>query len=623
MSLSAAAVYGAAARAGQQQQQQQQSLQTISSNVPSNSFSTTTGLAAQAEEDGRCSSSNSSRGSAAGGAESYTPTALSRWSLLSHKLPMADAIRSIYIYDFDNTLFKTPLPNAKLWNASTMGSLSNNDVFSSGGWWHDVRILAATGEGQEREEPRAWEGWWNEQVVELVRLTMKQPGALCVLLTGRSERGFGDLLQRMVNSKKLVFDMIALKPAAGPNNERFKSTMAFKQVFLETVMETYSSATEIRIYEDRPRHVEGFREFLAQYNERRQKRPVLPLPAIDGEVVHVVESATTLDPVVEVAEVQHMINCHNAAGGGKRGMLALNKTVLFTGYLIKEADTARLLELLQLPSHFNRRDVKYHANSIMIHPRTCPPHLMAKAGGLGSKMTWRVDSVGSVDNGVWAVKVRPMPPSAPYHTADGIPLVVLAVYRNTRPHEASRIRKWTPVTADNVFDFETTVGEKAILRVESEITPGTGDQEDSEGLSGRPPPHKRQRGAARGFHNTGAPNRPRPNPAGSVPTHPAAYGGSPRGPSGQFGSPGGGRGYHFQSSGRGRGGYAGGRGNYRGGGGPPMRGGRGGAVAGGPAAANRPAGRPQGYYQYQSLDDAGSATTQVPPRQKIVYDETL
>ena len=528
-------------------------------------------------------------------------------------------------------MFKTPLPNSKLWNGATLGSLSNNDVFSTGGWWHDVRILAATGAGQDKEEPRAWEGWWNEQVVELVRLTMKQPGALCVLLTGRSERGFGDLLQRMVTSKKLVFDMITLKPAAGPNNERFKSTMAFKQAFLEALMETYSSATEIRIYEDRPRHVEGFRDFLSKYNERRQQRPAAPLPAIDGEVIHVAETATTLEPVVEVAEVQHMINCHNAAGGGKRGLLALNKTVLFTGYLIKEADTARLLEFLQLPPDLNRRDIKYHANSIMISPRTCPPHLLAKAGGMGSKMMWRVEAVGTVDNGVWAVKVRPTTPGTPYHAADGIPLVVIAVYRNFRPHEASRIRQWVPVPADKAFDFETTVGEKAILRVESQIAPGTGtgtgtgDQEDSEGQTGRQPPFKRQRGATRGSHNAGgAPNRARPNPTGTAPVQPGAYGVPPQGPSSHYGSPGSGRGYHFQSGGRGRGGFAGARGNYRGGGGPSARGGRGGAAAGGTAAANRPAGRGSGYYQYQSLDDAGASTApQVLPRQKIVYDETL
>lgn len=113
-------------------------------------------------------------------------------------------------------------------------------MFENGGWWHDVRILAATGEGVEVEEPRKWAGWWNEQIVRsldhcqkslegtnrnqvsLVELSMQQQDALTVLLTGRSERGFADLIKRMVESRSLKFDMICLKPEVGPNNQRIK-----------------------------------------------------------------------------------------------------------------------------------------------------------------------------------------------------------------------------------------------------------------------------------------------------------------------------------------------------------------------------------------------------------------
>lgn len=59
--------------------------------------------------------------------------------------------------------------------------------------------------------------------VSLVELTMQQDDALNVLLTGRSESGFGQLLKRMVASRNLEFDMICLKPEVGPNNQRFPS----------------------------------------------------------------------------------------------------------------------------------------------------------------------------------------------------------------------------------------------------------------------------------------------------------------------------------------------------------------------------------------------------------------
>ena len=76
---------------------------------------------------------------------------------------------------------------------------------------------------------------------------------MTVLLTGRGERNFADLLKRIVKSKDLDFDMICLKPETGPSNQRFSSTMNFKQAILQDLVFTYRDAVEITIYEDRPK----------------------------------------------------------------------------------------------------------------------------------------------------------------------------------------------------------------------------------------------------------------------------------------------------------------------------------------------------------------------------------
>ena len=82
---------------------------------------------------------------------------------------------------------------------------------------------------------------------------MKQKDALTILLTGRGELNFSDLIKRMVSSKKLDFDMICLKQKVGPVGQRFPSTMNYKQELLKEIMATYRDAEEIRIYEDRPK----------------------------------------------------------------------------------------------------------------------------------------------------------------------------------------------------------------------------------------------------------------------------------------------------------------------------------------------------------------------------------
>jgi hypothetical protein len=172
-----------------------------------------------------------------------TPTALSRWSCQSNnQMPPVDQIEHIHIYDFDNTLFSSPLPNRQIWNTGTCGQLQAQEFMTTGGWWHNPSILAATGLGAEQEEARGWKGSWNEQVVELVELSMQDPKALTVLLTGRKEDGFSELLGKMLASKGLVFDMVCLKPTVGPSGDSYGSTMLFKQALLKDIVFTYSRA---------------------------------------------------------------------------------------------------------------------------------------------------------------------------------------------------------------------------------------------------------------------------------------------------------------------------------------------------------------------------------------------
>ena len=82
---------------------------------------------------------------------------------------------------------------------------------------------------------------------------MRQKDALTVVLTGRAEHNFADLIKRMIASKKLEADMVCLKPQVGPMGQRFSSTMLFKQALLDDLVFTYKDAEEIRVYEDRPK----------------------------------------------------------------------------------------------------------------------------------------------------------------------------------------------------------------------------------------------------------------------------------------------------------------------------------------------------------------------------------
>lgn len=396
-----------------------------------------------------------------------------RWSCGTRDLPASSLIKAIHVYDFDNTLFKSPLPNTKLWTQSTVSFLQSQDTFANGGWWHDQHILEATGEGVAREESVAWHGWWNEHIVDLVMLSMEQDDALTVLLTGRAEKNFADIIKRITLSKKLEFDLICLKPQAGPNNQIFSSTMKYKQALLKELVQTYKDADEIRVYEDRPGHTKAFREFFDSFN-RMIISPSAPTPRkqITAEVVQVAEIMTHLDPVIETAEVQRMINNHNlavrAGTTNHTRRLEIKKNVIFTGYLVSPADTMKLLSLINLPSGIPESGLTFHGNSILITPRTPPPFILDKVGGMSHKQTWQVTGTACYESKIWAARVAPIPSSASYHTDNPLPIVVLAHLKNAKPIEANRIQIWQPVPQEKQYVFQTEVGEKKQLSVERE-----------------------------------------------------------------------------------------------------------------------------------------------------------
>jgi len=178
----------------------------------------------------------------------YTITAVKRWSCDTKHIPATDQIKAIHIFDFDNTLFASPRPNLLLWTQQTIEELTKPDVFANGGWWHDPAILASTGEGIDVEEKRGWKGWWNEHVVDEARKSISRKDVLTVLLSGRSESKFPDLILRIVKSKGLEFDLVCLKPAVTPSNVQVRTTMQYKIEFLKSIVYTYKHAGEITVF---------------------------------------------------------------------------------------------------------------------------------------------------------------------------------------------------------------------------------------------------------------------------------------------------------------------------------------------------------------------------------------
>jgi hypothetical protein len=195
---------------------------------------------------------------------------------------------------------------------------------------------------------------------------------------------------------------------------------------------------------------------------------------------------------------------------------------------------------------------------------------------MGSKTTWEVTGTAVFENKIWAACVRPIPENKKYYTENPVPIVVLALRKGAKPIDAGKIQNWQPVPPEKQYVFESTVGEKVLLRIEEE------DPRENEYESLFPNKTFKRKHAADDETGNRKDNGSYGNGQGS----------------------GGGRGGHQQNYSGGRGG----RGNYRGNGGQKggHRGGRDRGNGGG-------RGRGRGGHNYKSLDDVGEKGNNTPP----------
>jgi HAD domain family 1 in Swiss Army Knife RNA repair proteins len=156
------------------------------------------------------------------------------------------------------------------------------------------RTLECIGDGIDIEETRAWEGYWNEPLLEIAKQGIADASTLTVLLSGRSV-DLKDTIVRIIKSRGLGFDLVGLKPKTGVT-----TTLDFKLKFLTDVLSLPSDIEEVVIYEDRPSHRDAFEKYLKELQRGREGSALLRYEVVFVELeryflAQQVEEAIVLD----------------------------------------------------------------------------------------------------------------------------------------------------------------------------------------------------------------------------------------------------------------------------------------------------------------------------------------
>ncbi|KAK3805784.1 MAG: hypothetical protein J3Q66DRAFT_393164 [Benniella sp.] len=376
-------------------------------------------------------------------------------------------LRTVNVFDFDQTLFQSPLPNPALWDPSFLGTLTSWNYCGTG-WWHNPGTLEL---GPEIEAS-CWEGWWNEEVVEKVRESSEDPGSLTVLLTGRNGPVFGQKLIEMVTRKGLDFDLIATKPTtvarieddaqhqqslkptkkASEALEKYIKVHTFstKHEFLYNLLLEYPQIRSMHLWDDRPCQVAKFRQIGQEWLDNKMLDTF--------EITVVKEALLYLDQQREVSLVLAMVEANNhqvdieKAGGPflVAGVGALPRTrpelrdlniwdpyetyvpqerlkievdliTQYTGVIFQEAvqkvirdkiGSQTQSEWIDRPLSLRGKDLSGWTKSDDLHvtlcSRTAPAEFLESIGGLGATVLVEVEALGHYEGRLWAIKVKEM-----------------------------------------------------------------------------------------------------------------------------------------------------------------------------------------------------------------------
>ncbi|KAI7906474.1 uncharacterized protein BX663DRAFT_529208 [Cokeromyces recurvatus] len=229
--------------------------------------------------------------------------------------------KKLAIFDFDSTLFFSPLLSPTIWHPDLIKLATAESVYGPG-WWRDIRSLDLG--PIEELEPKAWKGFWNEPIVKEAKRCINDPNTMTVVLTGRRYHPFHLLIPTMLNSKGLQFDLIGLRPDPEQVSDNhwevkngqqqltynltssvFKSTMHFKTCFILNLIHNVPSVRQVTMWDDRTYHVNRFKQYL---NTLRYEGLINK-----GRVVYVPGVRPKYNPSWEKRVIGHIMETHNKA----------------------------------------------------------------------------------------------------------------------------------------------------------------------------------------------------------------------------------------------------------------------------------------------------------------------
>ncbi|KAJ2803202.1 hypothetical protein H4R20_002987, partial [Coemansia guatemalensis] len=271
-------------------------------------------------------------------------------------------VQRLSIFDFDNTLFKSPLPNPRLWDQKLIGMLKSTDL----GWFQDARTLSSP-------YLEYSDSHWIQPIARLAHAETQRSDTLVILLTGRSHAAYRQLVLGLLAKRKgLRFDIVILKetptrqsplvsqfefdaPATTPHAPL---TFDYKMGVVEDSIAAFPGIRQIMMWDDRTNQCERMQHYLNALSARSNGW------ITSADVYHVPPQTIYMREDNERSLISNMVDEYNdrvraAAGISDRtalpvGALEMKTYPSYTAVFLSPRSRAMLRKAIRSPASWTK-----------------------------------------------------------------------------------------------------------------------------------------------------------------------------------------------------------------------------------------------------------------------------
>jgi hypothetical protein len=314
------------------------------------------------------------------------------------------------VFDFDSTLFKSPLPNPDLWTHSFLGT-----IVSDCQWFCDPRTLSAPYVPQIPSTE-----WWNHEIVEIAK--ERSPTTLNVLLTGRRKELFLQRITELCQCVGLDFDCYFCKETACDSGHS-GTTLDFKLSVIEHLIDSFGNIRDIELYDDREKHVARFSSafecLVAEGRIDTFTTRVITIPEADHLFMDSELEKQLVFDLVRICNERisyyraHSRSYNNLADDRDpatrrvsiskfRKEIVLQEHIYYTEIVLDPSSILQLKKQFPTPAGW-----KWKGHHLTISFGKQNDTMVEQLGGVGSRWTLKATHIGTLPNIVTALKIEP------------------------------------------------------------------------------------------------------------------------------------------------------------------------------------------------------------------------